>query len=41
MPYKIKKDPEKAIVFYAGMLIVLADIKEMFVDEAQGQACDF
>lgn len=30
MPYKIKKDSKKAVVFYAGLLIILKDIKEMF-----------
>lgn len=29
MPYKIRKNPKQAVVFYAGMLIVLQDINEM------------
>lgn len=33
MPYKIKKDPARAIVFYSGMLMVLSDVEEMFKDE--------
>jgi len=30
MPYKIKKDPKRAVLFYAGMLIVIHDVMEMF-----------
>lgn len=30
MPYKIRKRPETAIVFYAGMLMILSDIEERF-----------
>ncbi len=30
MPYKIQKNPQSAIVFYAGMLIVLSDIEDLF-----------
>lgn len=33
MPYKIKKDPKRAVIFYAGMLMVLRDVKEMFEEE--------
>ncbi len=33
MPYKIEKNPKNAIIFYAGMLMVLADIEEMFGSE--------
>lgn len=32
MPYKIRKDPELAVVFYAGLLMVLADVEKMFRD---------
>lgn len=30
MPYKIHKNPQSAVVFYAGMLMVLNDIERMF-----------
>lgn len=30
MPYKIEKDGERVLLFYAGLLIILQDIKEMF-----------
>lgn len=30
MPYKIRKNPQGAVIFYAGMLIVLNDIEKMF-----------
>lgn len=30
MPYKIRKNPDLAVVFYAGMLIVLADVEKEF-----------
>ncbi len=30
MPYKIKKNPQTAVIFYGGMLAVLDDIEEMF-----------
>lgn len=30
MPYKIRKDPKRAVVFYAGMLMVIHDIYQMF-----------
>lgn len=33
MPYKIRKNPELAVVFYAGLLMVLADVEKMFADE--------
>lgn len=33
MPYKIRKDSKKAVIFYSGMLMVLNDIKHMFEDE--------
>lgn len=33
MPYKIEKNPKNAIIFYAGMIMVLSDIEEMFKDE--------
>lgn len=30
MPYKINKDPEKAVIFYAGLIMVLNDVIEEF-----------
>lgn len=33
MPYKIRKNPELAVVFYAGLLMVLADVEKMFGNE--------
>lgn len=33
MPYKIKKDSRKAVIFYAGMLMVLHDIEQMILEE--------
>ncbi len=30
MPYKIRKNPQSAVIFYAGMLMVLNDIEKMF-----------
>lgn len=33
MPYKIEKNPKTAVVFYAGMLIVLDDVEKKFNDE--------
>lgn len=33
MPYKIRKNPELAVVFYAGLLMVLADVEKMFENE--------
>ena len=30
MPYKIRKNPHTAIVFYSGMLMILKDIEDMF-----------
>ena len=30
MPYKIRKNPQLAVVFYAGLLMVLADVEKMF-----------
>ncbi len=33
MPYKIRKDPQLAVVFYAGLLMVLADVEKIFKDE--------
>lgn len=34
MPYKIRKDPKKAVIFYAGMLMVIADVCDMFDKES-------
>lgn len=34
MPYKIRKNPDLAVVFYAGLLMVLADVEKMFADES-------
>jgi hypothetical protein len=31
MPYKIKKDSRKAVVFYAGMLMVLHDVEQILL----------
>ncbi|BCZ49013.1 hypothetical protein psyc5s11_50800 [Clostridium gelidum] len=31
MPYKIRKDPKKAIIFYAGLIMVLDDVCNMFL----------
>lgn len=39
MPYKIEKNPKNAIIFYAGMIMVLADIEEMFKDEEKETGC--
>ncbi|MCM1540498.1 MAG: flippase-like domain-containing protein [Blautia sp.] len=33
MPYKVKKDPRKAVVFYAGMLMVLYDVEQMILEK--------
>ncbi|GAA0077149.1 hypothetical protein UT300005_15270 [Clostridium sp. CTA-5] len=33
MPYKIEKDEEKSILFYAGLLIVLHDVIEMYGED--------
>lgn len=33
MPYKIRKNPKLAVVFYAGLLMVLADVEKMFREE--------
>jgi len=30
MPYKIRKNPKSAVIFYAGMLMVLSDVEAMF-----------
>ncbi len=32
MPYKIRKNPESAVIFYAGMLMILSDIEEKFLN---------
>lgn len=33
MPYKIRKNPMLAVVFYAGLLMVLSDVEKMFREE--------
>ncbi len=33
MPYKIEKDEKRALLFYAGMLIVLNDVSKMYGDD--------
>ena len=35
MPYKIEKDEKRAVLFYAGMLIVMNDVIKMFADSAE------
>lgn len=34
MPYKIRKDSKKTVIFYAGMLMVIADVCDMFDKES-------
>ena len=33
MPYKIRKNPHTAIVFYSGMLMILKDIEDIFEEK--------
>ena len=35
MPYKIKKDPKRAVLFYAGMLVVMDDVMKMFPEGSE------
>ena len=30
MPYKIEKNGERCVIFYAGLIMVLAEVEEMF-----------
>ena len=32
MPYKIRKDSDRVLIFYSGLLIVLNDVIEMYGD---------
>ena len=33
MPYKIERDGKRSVLFYAGLLIVLKDVIDMFEEE--------
>ena len=33
MPYKIEKNGERSLLFYARMLMLMADVEERFKDE--------
>ena len=35
MPYKIQKDPRKAVVFYAGMLMILSEIEHNILNTCE------
>ncbi len=35
MPYKIKKDPKRAVIFYAEMCIILSDIEHLIFEERE------
>ena len=33
MPYKIRKDSDRVLIFYSGLLMVLSDVIEMYGDD--------
>ena len=37
MPYKIDKDGKRAILFYAGMLMVMSDVIKMYGEPYEGK----